>query len=161
MTAWDRSPPQKDERAVGTFDVIPTDNGVQASNVGRLTTPDSVKAQLRAEAQRTGETATQTTRLRYTHDLDTHETDARAPRRSYASLATKLAKNGAAQPAGALSPRMQKAYEKMTRSLQRGKSDRATRRRARGSATREKERAYKMPEIVIIQDAAPLSRGGF
>ena len=66
VTRWD-SPPEQTERPVGTFDVTPTEGGVQA--------------------EETGERATSTEMLRYQHDLDSGETDYRAPRRSPAELA--------------------------------------------------------------------------
>ena len=62
---------------MGTWDVIPTTDGVQTDNVQRAEIPDEIKAQLRAEARRTGQTVTATADVRYQHDLDSGETDAR------------------------------------------------------------------------------------
>ena len=77
VKAWDRTPPARKERPVGTWDVIPTTDGVQTDNVQRAEIPDEIKAQLRAEARRTGQTVTATADVRYQHDLDSGETDAR------------------------------------------------------------------------------------
>ena len=49
--------------------------------------PEGVKAELKRQAEETGERATSVSRLRYQHDLDSGETDYRAPRRSPAELA--------------------------------------------------------------------------
>ena len=83
------SPPQQDEREVGCWDVTLTEDGVTAANQGRVEIPESVKERLRAEASETGEPVTTSTTLRYQHDLDTRETQSRAPRLSAAALAER------------------------------------------------------------------------
>ena len=55
VTGWDYSPPQQDEREVGSWDVTPTEDGVTAANQGHVEIPESVKDRLRAEASETGE----------------------------------------------------------------------------------------------------------
>ena len=86
VTGWDYSPPQQDEREVGSWDVRPTEDGVTAANQGRVEIPESVKDRLRAEASVTGEPVTTSTTLRYQHDLDTRETQSRVPRLSAAAI---------------------------------------------------------------------------
>ena len=61
VTGWDYSPPQQDEREVGSWDVTPTEDGVTAANQGRVEIPESVKDRLRAEASETGEPVTTST----------------------------------------------------------------------------------------------------
>ena len=43
VTRWDDSPPELSERPVGTWDVTPTANGVQAEQTGRSVVPEGVK----------------------------------------------------------------------------------------------------------------------
>ena len=69
VTRWDDSPPEQTERPVGTFDVTPTEGGVQAEETGRAVVPEGVKAELKRQAEETGERATSTTTPRYQHDL--------------------------------------------------------------------------------------------
>ena len=57
-----------------------------AANRGRVEIPESVKDRLRAEASETGGPVTTSTTLRYQHDLDTRETQSRAPRLSAAVI---------------------------------------------------------------------------
>ena len=64
VTRWDNSPPEQTERPVGTWDVTPTANGVQAEQTGRSVVPEGVKAELKRQAEETGERATSTEMLR-------------------------------------------------------------------------------------------------
>ena len=77
VTAWDRSAPTREERDVGSLSVTPNNDGVEVYSTGRATIPDEVKAQLKAEAERTGETSNTTQALIYTHDIDTRDTETR------------------------------------------------------------------------------------
>ena len=66
VTRWDDSPPEQTERPVGTFDVTPTEGGVQADADPRgpagAVVPEGVKAELKRQAEETGlERATSTT----------------------------------------------------------------------------------------------------
>ena len=51
VTRWDDSPPEQTERPVGTFDVTPTEGGVQAEETGRAVVPEGVKAELKRQAE--------------------------------------------------------------------------------------------------------------
>ena len=79
VTGWDESAPQREERPVGTWDVIPSDDGVVAVNQDRTAIPEEVKARLREKAAG-GDPATMQVTMNYDHDLDTGETTTRNPR---------------------------------------------------------------------------------
>ena len=146
VTRWDNSPPELTERPVGTFDVTPTEGGVQA--------------------EETGERATSTTTLRYQHDLDSGETDYRAPRRSPAELAAIIQRRNQQRDNGStseLSAKYQVVAKHLERQAQEQKAaqrqKRASRRRS-GSSARDKERAYSLPQIVITTEGGGGGRMG-
>ena len=116
VTGWDYSPPQQDEREVGSWDVTPTEDGVTAANQGHVEIPESVKDRLRAEASETGEPVTTSTTLRYQHDLDTRETQSRAPRLSAAALAERA--RSRKQQNGELDPRYKKILDQLNKQQQ-------------------------------------------
>ena len=158
VTRWDGSPPEQTERPVGTFDVTPTEGGVQAEHTGRATVPDGVKEQLKEEAEETGERATSVTTLRYQHDLDTGETDYRAPRRSPAELAAIIQRRNQQRDNGAPPSELTAKYQMVAKHLERQAAEqkaqrqqRASRRRS-GSAARDKEPGYSLPQIVITSE---------
>ena len=90
VTAWDRSPPVPEERAVGAWDVVPNNDGVQVEASGRVTVPESIKAQLKAQAEQTGEPTTTTATHRVQHDLDTRETDTSAEGAEFSTENSRL-----------------------------------------------------------------------
>ena len=158
VTRWDDSPPEQTERPVGTFDVTPTEGGVQAEETGRAVVPEGVKAELKRQAEETGERATSTTTLRYQHDLDSGETDYRAPRRSPAELAAIIQRRNQQRDnggTGEMSAKYQMAAKHLERQAQEQKAaqrqKRASRRRS-GSAARDKEPGYSLPQIVITSE---------
>ena len=116
VTGWDYSPPQQDEREVGSWAVTPTEDGVTAANQGRVEIPESVKDRLRAEASETGEPVTTSTTLRYQHDLDTRETQSRVPRLSAAALAERARSRN--QQNGELGPRYKKILDQLNKQQQ-------------------------------------------
>ena len=79
VTGWDESAPQREERPVGTWDVIPSDDRVIAENQGRAAIPEGVMARLREKAAGGNPATTQVT-MNYDPDLDTGETTTRNPR---------------------------------------------------------------------------------
>ena len=156
VTDWDYSPPQQDEREVGTWDVTPTEDGVTAQNQGRVEVPENVKERLRAEADETGEAVSTTITLRYQHDLDTRATQSRVPRPSVAERAAALRERSQrqGQKDGELSPQYQKILEKLTQ-----QREQKTQQRRRSSSNRLKEsQGYSLPQIVVVQEAAPSTR---
>ena len=156
VTDWDYSPPQQDEREVGTCAVTPTEDGVTAQNQGRVEVPGNVKERLRAEADETGEAVSTTTTLRYQHDLDTRATQSRVPRPSVAERAAALRERSQrqGQKDGELSPQYQKILEKLTQ-----QREQKTQQRRRSSSNRLKEsQGYSLPQIVVVQEAAPSTR---
>ena len=167
VTRWDDSPPEQTERPVGTFDVTPTEGGVQAEETGRAVVPEGVKAELKRQAEETGERATSTTTLRYQHDLDSGETDYRAPRRSPAELAAIIQHRNQQRdngtPPSELTAKYQMAAKHLERQAQEQKvaqrQQRASRRRS-GSAARDKEPGYSLPQIVITTDGGGGGRMG-
>ena len=165
VTRWDDSPPEQTERPVGTFDVTPTEGGVQAEETGRAVVPEGVKAELKRQAEETGERATSTTTLRYQHDLDSGETDYRAPRRSPAELAAIIQRRNQQRDNGSTSE-MSAKYQVVAKHLERQAAEqkaqrqqRASRRRS-GSAARDKEPGYSLPQIVITTEGGGGGRMG-
>ena len=116
VTGWDYSPPQQDEREVGSWAVTPSSVGVTAANQGRVEIPESVKERLRAEASETGEPVTTSTTLRYQHALDTRETQSRVPRLSAAALAERARSRN--QQNGELDPRYKKILDQLNKQQQ-------------------------------------------
>ena len=159
VSRWDDSPPEQTERPVGTFDVTPTEGGVQAEETGRAVVPEGVKAELKRQAEETGERATSTTTLRYQHDLDTGETDYRAPRRSPAELAAIIQRRNQQRDNGAPPSELTAKYQMVAKHLERQAAEqkvaqrqqRASRRRS-ASGAGDKERAYSLPQIVITSE---------
>ena len=155
MTRWDDSPPLQEERPVGTFDVTPNESGVQAEHTGRAVVPDGVKDELKEQAEETGERGSSTALLKYQHDLDSGQTDYRAPRRSPAELAAIIQRRNQQRDNGStseLSAKYQVVAKHLGRQAQEQKAakrqQRASRRRS-GSAARDKEPGYSLPQIVI------------
>ena len=165
VTRWDDSPPEQTERPVGTFDVTPTEGGVQAEHTGRATVPDGVKDQLKEEAEETGERATSVSRLRYQHDLDTGETDYRAPRRNPAELAAIIQRRNEQRDSGGTSELSAK-YQMVAKHLERQAAEQKAQRQQRASRRRsasgagDKERAYSLPQIVITTEGGGGGRMG-
>ena len=161
VKAWDRIPPARKERPVGTWDVIPTTDRVQTHNVQRAEIPDEIKAQLRAEARRTGQTVTATADVRYQHDLDSGETDARPrlreiqrpqarPTESDSSGADPWEESGALS--GTLTPQYEQLLEKLIEKPQpRGRQLR------RGHL---KDGRVEMPQIVVVTEPTQSGRRG-
>ena len=136
--------------------MTPTEDGVTAQNQGRVEVPENVKERLRAEADETGEAVSTTTTLRYQHDLDTRATQSRVPRPSVAERAAALRERSQrqGQKDGELSPQYQKILEKLTQ-----QREQKTQQRRRSSSNRLKEsQGYSLPQIVVVQEAAPSTR---
>ena len=156
VTEWDKSSPSRDEREVGTWDVTPADDGVIVQNRERVTIPDAVKARLKQAADERGEAVRETSTLHFNHDLDTRETEHHA-RRSTAELAAALMarKQRDSTQDDALGERFQKLAERFQRQqLQ----TRAAAKNRRSSRSKKKEGGYKLPTIVITQEAGDSTR---
>ena len=163
VTRWDNSPPELSERPVGTWDVTPTANGVQAEQTGRSVVPEGVKAELKRQAQETGERAASTETLRYQHDLDSGETDYRAPRRSVSELAAALQARRNQQGGGdqELNARYKRVADLLSQQAQERRAAQNQRpRRGRSSNAGDKERGYKLPQIVVVQEPMNSRRMG-
>ena len=158
VTGWDMSPPERDERPVGTWDVTPTDDGVVATNGQRVAIPEGVKAQLRAEAEETGEAISKTTTLRYRHDLDTRETQSGVNRLSTADMAEALRARNRQSQGGELDSRYQSMLDRMMRAQQQQQRGRSNRRAS--SRLKEKQAGYQLPQIVVVQESTPTRRVG-
>ena len=128
--------------------------GLTVENNERVPVPEGVKAQLKQEAEQTGEVATTTTTMRYDHDLDSGETDARPTGGSSVEAkiaAIKARQNGSASVASSLNPQGRRAMDKIA-------SDRAQ--AARGKARRRSssrhdklnESPAQLPELVVMQE---------
>ena len=154
VTRWDMTSPDRDERQVGTWDVMPTDDGVVVTNGQRVSVPEGIKDQLVREAERTEEPVSKTATLRYQHDLDTRETEYRMNTPSAAEMAETLRERSRQRGDGKLDPRYQMLADAMKAQAQekRGQS----RRRRAGNRTRENQPTYSLPQIVITQE--PISR---
>ena len=173
VTAWDDSPPVREERPVGTYDVTPDNDGTAATNVGRVTIPDDIKAQLQSEAEQRGEPVSTVTTLRYEHDLDSRDTTTRAANaerdgqsqdtRSIAervegaqpkmARAQLLRERRHAQQGGELSPAYQRLLKQVNAQAE-GKrgSTGGNRRRSSSRAGERRPSSYRLPEIVIVQE---------
>ena len=158
VTEWDKSSPSRDEREVGTWDVTPADDGVIVQNRERVTIPDAVKARLKQAADERGEAVSETSTLRFNHDLDTRETEHHA-RRSTAELAAALMarKQRDSTQDDALGERFQKLAERFQRQQLQTRAAAKNRRSSR-SKEKEKEGGYKLPTIVITQEAGGSTR---
>ena len=117
-----------------------------------------MKDQLKEEAEETGERATSIKSLRYQHDLDTGETEYRPPRQSPAELAAIIQRRNQQRDNGSTSELSAK-YQMVAKHLERQakeqkaaqRQQRAGRRRS-GSAARDKEPGYTLPQIVITSE---------
>ena len=155
VTRWDRSPPDREQRAVGTWDVTPTPHGVSVTNADRVPVPEDIEAQLRKEAEQTGDVARTTASVRYDHDLDSVETMARGPRPSIdQQVAALTARSHSAN--GELDQRWNKAIDLMMKAQER--RPRPNRRSSRRAEVKEKE--FTVPQIVVKVRDVPARRMG-
>ena len=74
VTAWDKSPPHRDERPVGTWDVTANNDGIQVTDSGRVGWNEDTKEELRRQAQQTGARVSTVSTMRYRHDIDSQDT---------------------------------------------------------------------------------------
>ena len=112
------------------------------------------------------DSATSVSRLRYQHDLDTGETEYKPPRRSPAELAAIIQRRNQQRDNGStseLSAKYQVVAKHLERQAQEQKAaqrqQRASRRRS-GSAARDKEPGYSLPQIVITTEPGGGGRMG-
>ena len=148
VTGWERSPPERQERPVGTWDVTPNADGVEVESAGgRLEIPERIKASLRAEADETGAAVSKTTTLRYSHDRDSRETEARPQRASAAEMARASTESNKQSQ---LNPH----YERLARLLraQQEQRPKANKNRRRASRSGDKQKGYKLSQIVVVQE---------
>ena len=155
MTQWDESAPERDERDVGSWTVLPGRDDVQANGSGRVTIPDNMRSALKRKAEETGETASATASLRYTHDLDTRSTRVSRKRPPADVMVQRaLARNGA-KPAGALAPKYQRALDRALERQENKSRNRKGRRRGRGRNDSLKPGPVVLPRVVITHVDAP------
>ena len=152
VVGYDQTPPSQTERPVGTWDVMPTREGLTFENNERVPVPEGVKAELKQQAEQTGEVATTTTTVRYDHDLDSGETDARPTGGN--SIGAKIRaiqarQNGSA--AGNLNPQGKRAMDQIASA--RAQTARSKARR-RSSSRRDplKDSPAQLPELVVVQE---------
>ena len=158
VTEWDMSPPEREERPVGTWDVTPGADGVAFTNGERVSIPEGVKAQLRKEAEETGEMASTTTTLRYNHDLDSRETDesvSKPSRINTPEMRNALRRAKDRPQGGELDGR----YQELARLLRAQQQPKAGKHRS-ASRRKEKQGGYKLPQIVVIQEPTSTRRLG-
>ena len=156
VTQWDESAPERDERDVGSWTVTPSRDDVQANGSGRVTIPDNMRAALKRKAEETGETASSTAALTYTHDLDTRSTRV-ARKRPPANVMVQraLAANGGKQ-AGALSPKYQRALDRiLERQENKAKNNRKGRRRGRRRNDSVKQGPVVLPTVQVRYVESP------
>ena len=155
-------------RQVDNWEVTPTRDGVSAltGEGAELEVPENVQADLRKRAEQEGGPVSASASVRFSHDLVTRETDSRVnvPKRDVASRATAIAAAAKADPweeGGALSGALNPQYAKIRDVLQEKQQQSRVARR-RGGRRRDdlKDRAYKMPQIVIEQEPASFRRVG-
>ena len=156
VTDWDETPPSRDERAVGSWRVTPQETGISTDYLAQGETdipiPDDVKQQLKEEALATGETSKRTASLRYTHDLDTHETDhdLSAQPSTRAQVERLLQKSEGWNGNGNLDAAGERFLARYLKNQQVKKLSTARRRSAR---RREKQlETTNIPEIIVFKD---------
>ena len=127
-------------------------------NGQRVTIPEGIKAKLREEAEETGEPASKTTTLRYHHDLDSRETEYRAPRLSPSEMVEALGVRGLRKQSGGLDTHYQQVLDRLKRAQQERRTK--ARRNRRASRRSEKQAGYKLPQILVVQEPNPTRRIG-
>ena len=152
VVGYDQTPPAQTERPVGTWDVMPTREGLTFENNERVPVPEGVKAELKAQAEQTGEVATTISTVRYDHDLDSGETDARPTGGS--SIAAKVAaiqarRNGSA--GAGLSAQGRKAMDQIASARAQATRSKA-RRRSSSRHDKLNDSPAQLPELVVVQD---------
>ena len=136
VTGWDDTPPSRDVRVVGSWEVEPNPDGVTVTrNAQPPEIPERLAEQLRAQAEREGRPVRSAHTVRHDHDLDTRETQASIRR---------------ARSRTELSPDYSKVLERLQAANQPRQAP--NRRRGRAKDNGEKKGGYKMPEIIITLD---------
>ena len=154
VVKWDESSPQREARAVGTWDVMPLDNDVTFTRTGRVTIPDSVKTELKRAAQRKGEAVSTVQTLRYDHDIDTRGTETKATgRRARTTAETAISRLDSNNKwAGIKDAVIGKVAKQRA-------SKKKQQRRSR-SRDREMRGPTAIPEITIVQESFGRRVGG-
>ena len=156
VTSWDDSPPTQEQRAVGTWDVTPGPEGVEVEGGARVTVPDNMKAQLKQQAEGLGEPVTKTVALRYQHDLDTGTTR-QDSRGSPEDMVKALKAKNTPKDGTDLNDKYKQMMEALQRKAMEQKQQQQqqrTNRRSASSRANEKTPSYKLPQIVVVQEAA-------
>ena len=178
VTTWDRSPPDKAERAVGSWDVTATDAGVDVSRSERTyELPPDVRERMEALARENGGVPVPVT-VQVEHDLDTDTTRAvavaRQPggsRNGTGAVETKepkpgryaaLARNGRSDSAQGGEPdTLTGRYQALANLMKQQAEPQRGGGRRRASSRRDdrlKESGYKLPTIEIQQEAMGVGR---
>ena len=167
VTSRDDTPPQREVRPVGTWDVLPSNESVEIARNRRVTIPNSVREQLRRQAEQTGEPASLEASVRFDHDIDTRETVARdtgasaRSRRPTGSEMIAYAREKKRAELQAKSNLPAGWQEKLRRALAQPDDRRRQGPKRRASSRRKDKdlRSFKPPIIVITQEQAPGRRG--
>ena len=189
VTSWDQSAPDTAERPVGSWNVSPTPNGVEASaNAGAYEIPDDVRDKLQELARENGGEPVSVT-LRVSHDLDTDTTTATAyvsepnrngtgvenPDGTLAGMSTNeqkaqgggryaaLARNGRSGSAQSGEPDpIAGRYQALANLMKQQAEPQRGGGRRRASSRKDglKESGYKLPTIEIQQEAMGGRRKG-
>ena len=167
VTSRDDTPPQREVRPVGTWDVLPSNESVEIARNRRVTIPNSVREQLRRQAEQTGEPASLEASVRFDHDIDTRETVARdtgASARSRRPTGSEMIAYAREKKRAELQAKsnLPAGWQEMLRRALAQPDDRRRQGPKRRASSRRKDkdlRSFKPPIIVITQEQAPGRRG--
>ena len=155
---------------MGTYDIFPTKEGVEPKNVGRATVPDSLKAELKRQAEREGGSVSQERDLDLVHDLDTRGTETRIREDKTArwkrALTARSAQSRASSQLDAR-PRdntseLGDRYARLMSKINAAQATKAANKQRRRSSSRSRESnlPIQLPTIELVQDPIGVRRVG-
>ena len=174
VTAWDRDAPQADQRAVGSWDVMPHADGVHvvASDDIDLDLDDAIVERMRQDAGVTGETVREPVSVGVIHDLDTHDTasstragprvSAPADGAADGSLAGTFSNPAPDDVLGTAGPpSLADRYKLLAEAIRADQRKSSKAKKRSSSANKDlKDGGYKLPQIVIKQETIGRKRIG-